>query len=97
MATDTPRTDSEIAKMQSRPHSENEFVKFTGSLERELAETKRLLVGLREAAEKCKYLVEAAEKVSANIVDGQSMRVSIEDLIALKDTVAALNKEQSCS
>jgi hypothetical protein len=42
-------------------------------------------------------LVEAAEKVSANVVDGQSMRVSIEDLIALKDTVAALDKEQSCS
>ena len=43
MATDTPRTDSEIAKMQSRPHPENEFVKFTGSLERELAEAKRQL------------------------------------------------------
>jgi hypothetical protein len=51
------------------------------------------IAGLREAAEKCKYLVEAAEKVSANIVDGQSMRVSIEDLIALKDTVAALNEK----
>jgi len=52
-----------------------------------------LIAYLRNHAKEIINLVEAAEKVSVNIVDGQSMRVSIEDLIALKNTVAALNKE----
>ncbi len=51
-------------------------------------------VFLHTNAKEIVALIEAAEKVSANIVDGQSMRVSIEDLIALKDTLAALNKGQ---
>jgi hypothetical protein len=80
--SDTPRTDAEIGLCDHRKYSVVS-ANFARQLERELAETKRLR--------------EAAEKVSANIVDGQSMRVSIKDLIALKDTVAALNKEQSCS
>jgi hypothetical protein len=61
------------------------------------AELDHAVILCKEVSAKLIELVEAAEKVSANVVDGQSMRVSIEDLIALKNTLAALNKERSCS
>lgn len=58
-------------------------------------EAAELIAYLRNHAKEIINLVEAAEKISANIADSSSLRVWFEDLIALKNTVAALNKEQS--